>query len=102
MIRHIVLLKFRTSITQAEKLMLYGRLQSLCASLPDTADFRAGPNTSPEAHDKGFTDGFTIDFTNEVALNIYLANQTHRAIGADLISMLEGGDEGLIVFDLED
>lgn len=102
MIRHIVLLKFRAGITQTQKQMIYGRLQSLCANLDHIIDFRAGPNTSPEGLGKGFADGFTIDFTDEAARDTYLANATHRTIGADLVAMLEGGTEGVMVFDLED
>lgn len=102
MIRHIVLLKFRASTTQTQKLMLYGRLQSLCANLEGTTDFRAGPNTSSEGFSQGFADGFTIDFTNETARNAYLTDETHRTIGTDLVAMLENGTDGLMVFDLED
>lgn len=102
MIRHIVLLKFRPAITQIQKLMLYGRLQTLCEELDKAHDFRAGPNVSQEGFEQGFTEGFTIDFEDETALNAYLHHPTHQEIGQDLVAMLQGGTEGLIVFDLED
>ena len=74
---------------------------TLCDALPNVLSIGTGPNVSPEGLGQGFDDGFVIDFVDEAARDAYLRDETHRAIGEDLIALLEGGAEGLVVFDLD-
>jgi len=101
MILHIVLLKYQNRITEAQKSDIYQRLSALCEAMDGVSQFSAGPSNSPEGHEKGFMDGFTLHFDHEEARQNYLEDATHRAIGGDLVAMLEGGIDGLLVFDLE-
>jgi hypothetical protein len=42
-----------------------------------------------------------MDFPDATARDAYLADGKHKAAGARLVAALEGGDEGLLVFDIE-
>ena len=100
MIRHCVLCRFRDDVDETAREALYERLIALCDELPNILDAGFGPNLSEEGFAQGFDGGFTIDFVDESARDAYLEDDVHRAIGADLVAALEGGVEGLIVFDL--
>lgn len=100
MILHIVLLKFRADISAKARAEIYQRLEALCTAMEGVSQFSAGPSNSPEGHEKGFKDGFRLYFDNKQTRMLYLKDSTHRAIGADLVSMLDGGIKGLLVFDL--
>ncbi|WP_287106519.1 Dabb family protein [Mesorhizobium sp.] len=58
-------------------------------------------NTSPEPFARGFTHGFTIDFRDAAACDAYLMHEAHSRVGARLVAALEGGTDGLMVFDLD-
>ncbi len=100
MIRHIVLLRFRPEITAAEKASIYADLESLRELVPGFLGASYGPNVSPEGLHKGLVDGFVMDFADEAARDAYLVHPAHQAAGARLVAALDGGIEGLVVFDL--
>ena len=56
---------------------------------------------SPEGLGKGFNDGFIMDLADAAARDGYLVDPAHQAAGTRLVAALEGGTDGLIVFDLE-
>ena len=101
MIRHCVFFKFRADVSAAERAEIYAGLNALVGQIDGllTADF--GPNVSPEGLGKGFNDGFVMDLADEAARDRYLVDPAHKAAGARLVAALEGGVEGLIVFDLK-
>ena len=101
MIRHIVLVRFRPEITGAEKSAIYAELESLRELVPGFLGASYGPNVSPEGLGRGFVDGFAMDFTDAAARDAYLVHPAHKAAGARLVAALEGGIEGLVVFDME-
>jgi hypothetical protein len=100
MIQHIVLVRFRADVTTAEKAAIYADLERLRERVPGMTGFRAGPNTSPEGLDKGFADGFVATFSDAPARDGYLADDEHGKVGGRLVSMTEGGVDGILVFDL--
>lgn len=100
MIRHLVLLRFRPDVTEAERAALMAELDALRARLPGMLSFARLANVSiehPVVH--GFYDGFAIELADEAARDAYLVDPGHRAIGARLVGACVGGTEGLIVFD---
>ncbi|MEP2979134.1 MAG: Dabb family protein [Lentilitoribacter sp.] len=102
MIRHCVFLKFKPEITDAEKQSLYGELKALGAILPGIVKFDAMANSSPEiGMDKGFSDGFIIDFDTPKSRDIYLEAPEHKAVGAKLVAANQGGADGILVYDME-
>ena len=101
MIRHCVLVKFRAGTTEADKQAIYAKLDGLRESIAGIVGAAFGPNNSPEGKGRGFEDGFIMDFENAAARDGYLDDPDHRKVGQELVGMLEGGLEGLLVFDLE-
>jgi hypothetical protein len=102
MIRHCVFIKFKSEISDTEKQTLYSELEALGAILPGIVKFDAMANSSPEiGMDKGFSDGFIIDFDTPKSRNIYLEAPEHKAVGAKLVAASQGGAEGILVYDME-
>ena len=100
MIRHIVLVRFRPDVTDAQAAELFAPIPRLAARLPGVAGFAAGRSESPEQIERGYLHGFTIDFTDWDALATYQADAEHRAFGASLVAHAAGGIDGILVFDL--
>ena len=101
MIRHCVFVKFRSDVSDTDKQAVYTMLRDLRNIIPGLADASFGPNVSPEGKSRGFDDGFTMDFKDVVARDMYLEHPEHKKAGAQLVGLLEGGREGLMVFDLD-
>ena len=76
-------------------------LNDLRDVIPGLVDASFGTNVSPEGKSRDFDDGFTMDFKDVAARDTYLDHPEHKKSGAQLISLLEGGREGLMVFDLD-
>lgn len=100
MIRHCVFVRFRADVIEDERNGIYAELESLREVVPGFLAMTAGPNVSPEGLHKGFADGFVIDFADETARDAYLVHPAHQAAGTRLVAALEGGLNGLIVFDI--
>ncbi|MHA6298896.1 Dabb family protein [Devosia sp. CAU 1758] len=100
MIRHNVFVRFRPEINSAEKSSIYADLLALRDVVPGMLNMSYGPNVSPEGLHQGYTDGFSMEFIDEAARDAYLVHPDHKAAGSRLVAALEGGRDGLIVFDL--
>jgi hypothetical protein len=101
MILHIVLVKFRASVSDAERRSIYEDLAALKARIDGLTAFSAGPDVSPEGIGRGYRDGFVVTFRDAAARDAYLEDPVHRAIGARLVAATEGGVDGLLVVDLD-
>lgn len=101
MIRHCVFVKFRSGVSKDERADIYASLNALVGQIDGLLSAEFGPNVSPEGQNKGFDDGFIMDLADEAARDRYLADPAHQAAGARLVAALEGGVEGLMVFDLK-
>ena len=101
MIRHCVLFKFRSGVSADERAEIYAGLKALVGQIDGLLSFDFGPNVSPEGLAQGFNDGFIMDFVDEAARDLYLPHPAHRAAGSKLVAALEGGRDGLVVFDMK-
>ena len=101
MIRHIVLVRFRTDVTDASIATIFQALHALKATIPGILDVAHGANVSPEKLGRGTTHAFTVDFTDEAARDRYLADADHGKVGAALVAAAHGGVDGLTVVDFE-
>ena len=101
MIRHCVFVKFRAEITPEQRAGIYAGLNALVGQIEGLVSADFGSNISPEGQSKGFNDGFIMDLVDDAARDRYLADPAHKAAGARLVAALEGGRDGLIVFDLK-
>jgi hypothetical protein len=98
MIRHIVLLKARAGVTDAQIAAIFADLHSL--KLPGILAIHSGRSESPEKIERGYLHGFTVDFADWDALATYQAHPDHKRVGAALVAAAEGGLDGILVFDL--
>ncbi|WP_332688085.1 Dabb family protein [Devosia sp.] len=101
MIRHCVFVKFRSGVSRDERADIYAGLAALVGQVEGLLSADFGPNISPEGMAKGFHDGFIMDLADEAARDRYLVDPAHQAAGARLVAALEGGRDGLMVFDLK-
>jgi hypothetical protein len=101
MIRHCVWVKFRADVPQTERDAIYAQLAALKDHLPGMVAIAYGANVSPEGLHQGFADGFVIDFVDAAARHAYLIDEAHKRAGGRLVAALEGGRDGLVVFDIE-
>ena len=100
MIRHCVFVRFKGRVTPTEREAIYDELRALKQQVDGLLAAHFGSNVSPEGLAQGFNDGFVIDFRDEAARDAYLVHPDHQVAGGKLVSMLEGGVDGLVVFDL--
>ncbi|NJS39215.1 MAG: Dabb family protein [Rhodobacteraceae bacterium] len=98
MIRHIVLMRARPTVTEADIAAIFADLHAL--SLPGILAIHSGRSESPEGIERGYLHGFTVDFSDWDALAAYQAHPDHKRAGAALIAASEGGLDGILVFDL--
>ena len=102
MIRHCVFIRFRADVSQAEKDGIWADIHALKAVVPGFLICHVGTNVSPEAGmDKGFSEGFIIDFDGPVARDTYLVHPDHQKAGGRIVAAAEGGAVGVLVYDLE-
>jgi hypothetical protein len=99
MISHCVLVKFKRSVTTAERDAIYDGLRALEGKIDGLVRGWYGHNASPEGLGQGFDDGFMMDFRDAAARDAYLVDPEHQAAGAKLVDALQDGAGGLIVFD---
>ena len=101
MIRHIVALRFRKGTAAGTKEALYAALNGLGGHIEGILDFQSFANISVELPlVRGFEDLFWFDFRDVGVRDVYLADPVHQAIGGRIVAELEGGAEGVFVFDV--
>ena len=102
MIRHFVALRFNKGTSDAVKQGLMDDLAGLTDRIDGILDFQARPNVSVELPlVRGFLDVFWFDFRDLAVRDAYLEDEVHQAIGARIVAELEGGPDGVFVFDCE-
>ena len=102
MIRHCVLVHFRDSVNQERRDALFNEVSALQSHLTGILGVHTGATVSPETGmDKGYANGFIVDFTDPHARDAYLVDEEHQRVGARLVEAAEGGAAGILVFDLD-
>jgi hypothetical protein len=101
MIRHVVFCKFRKDLSDAEIAAVFEAIKGLQAKIGGILAITTGRDMSPEGLQKGFTHGFTVDFTDAAARDAYLPHPEHQKVGAMVVAAAESGKEGLAVVDWE-
>ncbi|RUU06937.1 Dabb family protein [Mesorhizobium sp. USDA-HM6] len=101
MIRHCVFARFRDDVLAAERAAIHADLEALRSVIDGMGTVNFSTNVSPEPFARGFSHGFTIDFRDAAARDAYLVDEAHQRAGVRLVAALEGGTDGLMVFDLE-
>ena len=102
MIRHFVGIRFRAGTPDAVKQGLMDDLAGLRGHIDGILDFQARPNVSVEDEMvRGYRDVFWFDFEDTKVRDVYLNDPVHQEIGGRIVAELEGGPDGVFVFDYE-
>ena len=95
MIRHILLIKFKASVTPAQ----IAQVEALFAAIPEKVDgvvsTEWGINDSPEGRNEGYTHSVFMTFATEQGRHNYLPHPEHKALMAVFKPLVEN----IIVFD---
>lgn len=100
MIRHIVLIRARAGVSEADISAIFADLMAIKSKLPGVLAIHSGRSESPEKIERGYLHGFTVDFADWAALGAYQAHPDHTRVGAALVAAAQGGLDGILVFDL--
>jgi len=101
MIRHIVLTKFRSDVSDDTITAIYAGLSAVTERLQGASNFGGGRSQSPEQIERGYMHGFTIDFDDWAALKTYSKDPEHKNLGGQIVTNAEGGIDGVLVLDIE-
>lgn len=102
MIRHCVFIRFRPEVPQSEKDAIWADIRALKALVPGYLEAHIGGNVSPETGmDKGFSEGFILDFDGPAARDAYLVHPDHQKAGGRIVAASEGGVAGILVYDID-
>ena len=96
MVEHIVLLKLKSEVTEAQLETLSNALLGMTDEIPGIESITAGTNNSPEGKSQGYGYGFIVRFTDEAARDAYLPHPFHRQVASEHIRPLV---EDVLVFD---
>lgn len=97
MIRHMVLLKTKASVSPDEVRALFRRFEGMVGDFDGLLAFSGGPYSSPEGINRGFNYGFSMDFRDGAARDRYLPSPEHVAIAQDVGPMLAGEFDACVV-----
>jgi hypothetical protein len=100
MIRHIVLIRFQSEVSEARIAELFAELHQIRDKVPGTLAITSGKSESPEQIERGYMHGFVVDFADWAALQAYQDHPDHKRLGAGLVAAAQGGIDGILVFDL--
>ena len=101
MIRHVVLFKRASSVDAAAVAKVFSALKDLTSKISGIISISTGHDCSPEGIQRGYTHGFTVDFIDAAARDAYLPHPAHQAVGKMIVSITEGGVDGICVVDWE-
>jgi len=101
MIKHCVLFRFRKDVQEKAIADIMTRFEQLVGTIPGVLKVFAGTNVSPEGLDHGFRHGFVMDIESDLLRDAYLIHPEHIAISEDLLPLLDGGRDGVTVFDVK-
>lgn len=101
MIQHCVFCALRPDADPAELAAAMVEFDALRAEVPGFESFAHGPNRDYEGKSAGHPYGFVMAFRDRAALAAYDAHPRHRAAGARLVALCDGGHAGIVVYDLE-
>ncbi len=100
MIRHIVLIRFQPTTSEAMISDLFAELHRINGKVPGLLDITSGKSESPEQMERGYMHGFIVDFTDWAALQAYQDHADHQVLGGKLVKAAVDGKDGILCFDL--
>ena len=95
MIRHILLIKFKTSATASDINILKASFESIPSNVEGVSSVEWGLNNSLEGKNKAYTHAVLMNFADEVGRQNYLPHPEHEQLKLIFGPILED----LVVFD---
>ena len=97
MIRHILLMKFKSSAKSDQIESMFRQFSELKTLINNIQSIEHGENRNPEKLNKEYTHSALVTFSSAMARDQYLTHPDHKKLEAALLSLLDD----LIVFDIE-
>ncbi len=97
MIRHLLLIKFKTSADLSQIEIVKGLFESMPDKIEGVSGVEWGINDSPEKLNQGYTHSVLMNFADEDVRQRYLPHPEHEALKAVLIPLLDD----IVVFDYQ-
>ena len=94
-LKHIVLYKFKDTLTTAQVDEVITAFKALPSKVPGIIGFEAGTNVSKEGKSDGLTHSFVVTFASVADLDTYLAHPAHQ----DYVKIVKDRREKVVVFD---
>jgi stress responsive alpha/beta barrel protein len=96
MITHVVLLKPKEGVSQAEIAAALDQAQALQHAIPGLVSVQAGENLNG-SNNQGYTHGFVMQFTDAQAFTGYAPHPAHQPVSQELRRICQS----IIDFDVE-
>lgn len=94
-IRHLVLLKFKATVTAPEIQAIEAEFAGLRSKISAVQSLEWGTNNSPEGLAKGFTHCFNLTFADDAGRAAYLPHPAHLAF----VDVLKPALDDVLVLD---
>ena len=94
-LKHIVLYKFKDSLTKAKVDEVINAFNALPSKVPGIIGYEAGTNVSKEGKSEGLTHSFVLTFKTMEDLDAYIAHPAHQAY----VEIVKTRREKVVVFD---
>ena len=94
-IKRIVLFKFKGGTTEEKIGEIFENLGGLKAQIDGVLDYSAGPYSSPDGLNQGYSHGFVLTFRDEVARDGFGPHPEHQRV----VGILGPHVEGVLAFD---
>ncbi|WP_415921419.1 Dabb family protein [Tateyamaria sp. SN6-1] len=101
MIRHCVFLNLSSGADMGALDKVMQGLEALVDDLIGCSDFVHGPNRDFENTSPEHRYGFTLDAADAETLATYANDPRHKELGGQLVALCEGGERGIVVYDIE-
>jgi hypothetical protein len=98
-VKHVVLMKLKATTSEQKIREIFAALDGLRSRIPGLLDFSGGPYSSDEGLHRGFTHGFVMTLADAQSRDAYLTHPEHEKVKQFVIPELDGGLDGVIVFD---
>jgi hypothetical protein len=99
MITHLVLLRVKKDAPKKDVDRVFASLAGLKGKIPGLLTFSGGAYSSGEGLSRGYTHGFSMTFSDAAARDAYLPHPEHEKVKQQVLSVLDGGVDGVIAFD---
>lgn len=97
MYKHIILFKFKSSVSKTEILELLHQLGELKHRIPEIKKYSYGMNDGDNANNSGFESAFVMEFSSKQDRDAYQINYYHQAF---INEKLSSAISKAIVFDM--